>query len=692
MDGVTEVRSYCKICHTNCGVLIKRDPQENVLGIRGDPDNPRSRGYLCPKGVQTIWAHNRPDRLNYPLLDGRRADWDTTLDDLARRIEAAVAKNGPDAFGVYAASGCDDLGWAALQRIAAALGSQQKYTAATVDVGPRMKAGELVTGFAGALEPTWDPEDESIKLLIFIGTNPLVSHGSGMTDGARSLKRYRARGGRIWVFDPVRTRTALLADEHVTPMPGSDPAILAWLVRELIDGLPGDSPVRRKTKPEDLERLRQALRPFDLGRVARISGVEAATLEQLLSEIRAAGRLVAHTGTGSRFGPHALVSEWLRWALLIVTDSLEEPGGMWFNTSWQAPVENRPWKAAPEEGATFAPIGSRPDLLRNFNEIPCVAMADEIEKGPLRVLIVHGGNPLTAFPEPDRLKRAFQSLDALGVLDVVPTSLTAIASHVLTCTGRLERAEYNPIQSARPQYTEAIVRPAAERWHSWYILGQLAKRLGFADQVFGGLDPDEATTELLYQRTLANARHSWDELTAAGSLGLSFQEPHVRWALDTAVPDGKWRVAPPALVDRLPLLLAAETSDEYPLLLMSGRQERRVNSHENVENPRKADRAEILVSPEDAAHYGLSDGDLATLRSASGEVTAEVAVDKRIRQGALTFPQGWYEKNVCHLTPHSDTDPLTSQPQMTAIPVALERAQAGARPAAEAETFLPAAE
>ena len=675
MDEPFEVRSYCKICHTNCGVLIKRDAQERVLGIRGDPENPRSKGYLCPKGIQTVWAHNRPDRLNYPFLNGRRADWDTTLDDLARKIETAVAKNGPDAFGIYAATGCDDLGYGALRSLTDALGSKQRYTAATVDVAPDWKAAELVTG-SFSLAPRWDPADEDVKLLVFFGSNPLVSHGSGITDGARNLRKFRAQGGKVWVFDPVRTRTASAADEHVAPVPGSDPLILAWLVRQVLESLPADSPARQTTKAEDRDRLHTALAPFDLHKVARLAGVDPSSLEGLWADIRAAGRLTLHSGTGTRFGRDGLVTEWLRWALLILTDSLEQPGGMWFSPGWQFPVEKRSWTPAPEGGfADPAPV-SRPDLPRNFGETPCAALADEIEHGPLRTFIVIGGNPLTAFPDPRRMERALKSLDALAVLDVLPTSLTEISTHVLTCTGRLERKEYNPIQSDRPQYTEAIVGPAFERRHSFHIVGQLAKRLGLGDKVFGGLDPDEVTEDVLYARNLANARHTFEELRAAGSLGLEYKKRGLRWAIERAIPEGRWRLAPNVLVERLPSLLTTEAEGDLPLRLASGRQERRMNSHQNVERAHKADKPAIHVSPDDAERYGVIDGAFATLRNANGEVTAEVVVDPRMRKGALTLGHGWSEANVCHLTTSRVVDPLTGQPQMTAIPVTLEPALA----------------
>jgi len=669
-----EVRSFCKICHTNCGILVTRDGAGNVLAVRGDPDHPRSHGYMCPKGVQTVWAHNRPDRLDHPLLGGQRTDWNTFLDDLAGRIGKAIERHGPDAIGSYGATGCDDLGHGAVTNLVAALGSTSRYTAATVDIAPEWKAAELVTGYNVGLTPNYDADDEDVRLFLLVGTNPLVSHSSGFTDGARNLRKFRARGGRLWVFDPARTRTAAIADEHIAAMPGTDPAILAWLARELLDGLAPDSPVLESTRSEDRARLREALEPFTLDRVARYAGVEPAQLERLLADIRSAGRLAIETGTGSRFQRHGVDCEWLSWVILILTDSLEKPGGMWFSPGWQMPVEKRQWSRGPEGGADAPEVASRPDLRRNFNEVPCAAMADEIEAGRLKVMIINGGNPLTAFPEPERLKKALQSLDALVVLDVVTTPLTDIASHVVACTGRLERAEYNPIQSARPQFTEAVVSPGGERKDAWWVIGQLGKRLGVGDKVLGGIDPDEATIEKLYEKAMGNARNSFAELKEAGPHGLFYSRRGKPWARELALDDGMWRIAPEVLVKRLPDLLDTATSGEYPMMLVSGRQERRMNTVDSVENRKKADQPLIHVSPADAARYGLVDGGRATLRNTNGRVSSTVKVDERMREGALTLAHGWKDANVTRLTSSHGIDPLHGQPQMTAIPVAVEPA------------------
>src|SRR5205814_6595047 len=107
-------------------------------------------------------------------------------------------------------------------------------TAVTVDNAPALVAAALVSG-EPMLNPVWDPTAPG--LAIFVGTNPVVSHGYGtaLPDPIRYLREYRARGGRVWVLDPRRTETAAHADVHVPVLPGADVAVLAALANALLE-------------------------------------------------------------------------------------------------------------------------------------------------------------------------------------------------------------------------------------------------------------------------------------------------------------------------------------------------------------------------------------------------------------------------------------------------------------------------
>ena len=221
MSSSVTTASYCRICAAACGILVTVDPDGSVTKVRGDPDHPASRGYVCSKGRGLAAWHHRSDRLDHPRLHGERTTWGAALDDLGRQLDTAKAAHGPDSIGLYLATGFayDAAGQIAAPTWLAMLGSRSFYTAVTVDNAPVLVAAQLVTGHP-MLNPVWDPA--SAGVLVLVGTNPVVSHGYGTTlpDPIGYLREYRERGGKVWVIDPRRTETAAHADDHLPVRPG----------------------------------------------------------------------------------------------------------------------------------------------------------------------------------------------------------------------------------------------------------------------------------------------------------------------------------------------------------------------------------------------------------------------------------------------------------------------------------------
>src|SRR5262249_46259046 len=142
-----------------------------------------------------------------------------------------------------------------------------------------------------------------------------------------------------------------------------------------------------------------------------------------------AGRIAIETGTGANLNRGANMTEWLVWALSAVTGSPDREGGGTFNPRFLPPMEG----ALPaRRGDPRARVESRPDAPRIVTgELPCAVLADEIEAGNIRALIVRLGNPALAIPGNERLRRALGRLELLVALDVVPTETTKLASHIL---------------------------------------------------------------------------------------------------------------------------------------------------------------------------------------------------------------------------------------------------------------------
>lgn len=671
----TEHLSACRLCPAFCGMVIEVEG-DTILRARGDRDHPISRGYLCPKGRSVGAFHHHPDRLDHPLLDGGQSNWDATLDDLAARVDAIVSRDGAEAVGYYTASGgaYDSAGRSTIGAFFRKLGSSQRYSAVTVDCAPGIRASQIVTGHA-EITPEFFPDADGPRLFVTIGSNPVVSHaqlGMMLCDPVRWIRDYREKGGELWVVDPRRTETARFADRHMAIEPGTDAYLLAYLARELLEDGADRNELDVYCSGEDIVRLRRELAPFDRELAAKRTGLAPAQVDELLGAIRRAGKLAMTIGTGLNFTPDALVVQLLRWVILVATGSVDHEGGMWVNAGWYDPLEKRErWSAA---NAVPKSPRSRPDLPMWLGEVPCAAMVDEIENGHLKALFINGGSPLTAFPEPDRLRKALRSLEVLVVIDVMANELTEMATHVLPAAAMLERSDMVGGWSQHMGYAANVVPMGEDRRKTWWMFAQLGKRLGI--EVIEGIDPDTATDDDVLKHFAASGRQAPEELMACGPRGVILPRVY-GWVHDRVLPDGKWRIAPDALLDRLPgLLTPAQEQQGYRLV--SGRE---LHNHNRMAYGRfgykrfeDQNTATIGIHPEDAAREGLSQGDLVTVNGDAGRVTASLRIDEALLPGTLHLTHGWIGRNVCQLA-SPEMDPETGQPvRMSAIPVEIAAA------------------
>ena len=318
---------------------------------------------------------------------------------------------------------------------------------------------------------------------------------------------------------------------------------------------------------------------------------------------------------------------------------------------------------------------SRPELRPVLGQYPCVAMVDEIEAGNLRALVVGGGNPLHAFPDIERTRAALASLDVLAVVDVADNELTALATHVLPASGQLERADITLAENVSlrsgMQFTPAVVPPAADRRPVWWIFGQLARRLG--GDILGGADPDALDDELFLRGVLARSSLDPEQVLAAGPHGVDV--PHeYGWVADELLPDGRWQVAPPEMLERLGRHRPPIAGDDE-LLLTNRRDVRRLNSLDYAgESVGRAPEAVARLHPDDAARRGIADGDEVHITSTHGRMDTGVRLDPGVRPGTVSVNHGRGGAPVAALTSTTDgVDALTGMPWASGVPVRVAR-------------------
>lgn len=352
-------RTFCRICQAFCGLVVDVD-HGRVVRVRADRDHPVSRGYTCPKGRALDELHRDPRRLLAHRMHGRRVTADELLDDLAARLGRIRDEHGPDAVAVYRGTAAyfDSAALVALGALVGGLGTRSLYTTSTIDQVARFWVAELMGGMFNAL-PLVDHERASCTILV--GTNPPVSHGhvGSWPDPVVRLRRLAAQGD-LWCLDVRRTETAAIATRHVAPRPGADWAVLGHVVREVLYDGADRAFLRDHTRQVD--ELAAAVAPLDRDAAAAVAGIAADDLDVLVASVRRAGRVAVNTGTGATMGRFGDLTEWMAWALMGVTGSLDRQGGVWFNAGYLRP-RRRPVTPLVEPGPP-----SRPGLPGRFGE------------------------------------------------------------------------------------------------------------------------------------------------------------------------------------------------------------------------------------------------------------------------------------------------------------------------------------
>ena len=232
-DHATRI-STCPLCEAMCGILVAVDGQR-IQSVRGDPDDPFSRGYVCPKAAALADLHDDPDRIRTPMVRNGRAwrevSWEEALDCAAGGLARVRRRHGRDAVGVYYGNPvAHNLGLMThLLPFTRALRTRNVYSASSADQLPQMLAALRMFGHF-ALIPV--PDVDRTDFFLVLGANPLASNGSLMSapDMRRRLAAIRARGGRVVVVDPRRTETAEAAGEHLAIRPGADALLLAAML------------------------------------------------------------------------------------------------------------------------------------------------------------------------------------------------------------------------------------------------------------------------------------------------------------------------------------------------------------------------------------------------------------------------------------------------------------------------------
>ena len=678
-----KVSSICSYCGVGCNLeLYVKDNQ--IVKVMGR-DNPEvNEGWLCVKGCFGYDYVHSPERLITPLIrEGekgkglfRPATWDEALDRVAAKLQETRRTAGPDAIGVVCSAKCTNEENYLLQKMArAVIGTNN------IDHCARLCHASTVAGLAtafgsGAMTNSIGDVDKAGCILVS-GSNTTENHPVI----AQKIKAaVRFKGAKLIVADPREIELAGLAHLWLRQRPGTDLTLLNSMLQVIIEEKLFDADFI-ENRTENFAAVKEAVAKYTPESVAEITGVPA-------EDIRQAARMYA-TGPRSSIYYDLGITQHTSGAgnVLALANLAMACGQVGKEGAGVNPLRGQnnmqgacDMGGLPNVYTAYQPVTDENIRLKFARawgrELPdkpgftLVEMLEAVQEGKVKALYIMGENPVVTGPDAEHAEKALASLDFLVVQDIFLTETARYADVILPSTAFAEKEGTFTNTERRVQKLEQALTPPGEAKPDWWIIQQVAQRMGYAMNYFGPADIMAEINSL----TPSYAGITYRRLT--GSNGLQWpcpdeNHPGTRFLHSTTFTRGRGKFN---VVEYRPP--AEEPNDEYPFVLTTGR----VHYHYHATLSHHSKLKEVYPEPaveinaEDALRLGIRSGDRVKLSSRHDELVVKAEVTPRVKTGVVFlnfhFPAARVNRLIgAHL------DPVAKIPEYKAAAVKVEKVE-----------------
>jgi assimilatory nitrate reductase catalytic subunit len=698
------IRTTCPYCGVGCGVLATPD-NKGGAAISGDPEHPANLGRLCSKGSALGETLSLEGRLLYPMIRCakgvmERIAWSDALDHVAHRLQHIIARDGANAVAFYLSGQLltEDY-YVANKLMKGFIGS------ANVDTNSRLCMSSTVAGHRRAFGADTVPgcyEDlDQADLLVLVGSNAAWCHPVLYQ---RMLANKQRRGARMIVIDPRRTDTATDADLFLGVRPGTDSALFCGLLVHLADnGALDANYIEAHTAGFDEALARARIMAGSAAATALATGLAEADVAAFFAMFRDTARVVTLYSQGVNQSAQGTDKVNAILNCHLATARIGKVGASPFSLTGQ-PNAMGGREVGGLANQLAAHMGFTPpdiDRVRRFWKAPRIAtheglkavqMFEAIGRGEIKALWVMGTNPAVSLPNADAAREALKKLELFVVSENVRSNDTVEAGpHVLLpALAWGEKSGTVTNSERRISRQRAFLAAPGEAKPDWWVLGEVAKRLGFghafnfnsAAEIFrehaalsafendGGRDFDIGA----FQSISDDAFEALDPVLWPNRPGDS--EPQQRFFADGGFygSDRRARFAAPDIP-----ALRTETHAGRPLRLNTGRiRDQWHTMTRSGMSPRLGSHlAEpfVEIHPDDATKFGITDDSFARVVTDYGECILKVAVNARQQRGMLFAPIHWSQATASNarvgalISPH--TDPFSGQPESKATPASI---------------------
>ncbi|MFI5001321.1 MAG: molybdopterin-dependent oxidoreductase [Reyranellales bacterium] len=696
---MTAVHTSCPYCGVGCGIVASPDGRGGAV-IVGDPQHPANRGRLCSKGAALGETLSLEDRLLHPEVDGRRVPWETALDSVANGLRDVIARHGPGAVAFYVSGQLltEDY-YAANKLIKGFLGT------ANIDTNSRLCMASSVAGhkraFGSDTVPGLYEDFELADLVVLVGSNTAWCHPV-LFQRLEAAKRERP-AMKIVVIDPRRTETCTVADLHLALRPGSDVALFNALLADLQRrGVVATDFVEHHTS--GLDAALSAAQASDV----TACDLPAADLATFFDWFARSDRTVTLYSQGVNQSSAGVDKVNAIINCHLLTGRIGRPGMGPFSITGQPNA-----MGGREVGALSTTLAAHMDFapadvdrVGRFWRAPrmatrpglkAVELFEAIGRGEIRAVWIMATNPVASLPNADAVRAALKACELSIVSEAVRASDT-----VDICRIRLPALAWGEKGGTITNSERCISRqrpflpPPGEARQDWWIVREVARRLGFGD-AFAWNDAADIFREHAALSAFENGGARDFDIGAYARLddeAYRTLAPFV-WPARADRPssgsrffsaggffhsDGRARFV--ATASRAPAYMP---DDERPLRLNTGRVRDQwhtmTRTGKSVRLAGHRPEPTVELHPRDAVARGLGDGDIAELSSAWGRAALRVQVSDAVRPGEVFVPMHWTAQlsrtGLVNSAVNPAVDPISGQPELKHTPVQLDRLAVG---------------
>jgi len=698
----SKIKTTCAYCGVGCGITVDiTNESTRQIEVQGDESHPANFGKLCSKGSALGETLALEGRLLQPQINNSPTDWEHALSAVAARFQHAIQQYGPDSVAFYVSGQLltEDY-YVANKMMKGFIGS------ANIDTNSRLCMSSAVAGHkrafgADSVPASYDDLDEA-KLIVLVGSNTAWCHPI-VFQRIRAQKEKRP-DLKVVVIDPRRTATCDIADLHLPIRAGTDVALFNGLLNYIALNQLIDAEFIRQHTDHFSEALAAAKRSGSLEEIAAQCEIHSSTLKSFYQLFVKTAQTVTLFSQGVNQSSHGTDKANAIINCHLATGRIGKPGQAPFSITGQPnamggrEVGGLANQLAAHMDITDATHRSRVQRFWNApviaerNGYKAVELFDRMLEGKIKAVWVMATNPVVSLPNADKIKEALQKCEFVVVSDCIEHTDTSAFAHVkLPACGWGEKDGTVTNSERRISRQRAFLPPAGESKPDWWIIAEVAKRMGYADAFNYRTAADvfrEHARLSGFENDEQNGIRDFDisALTEISNSEYDALAP-VQWPLNKKNPQGTVRLFEDKVfftTNRRAQFIAVEnespanlTSKNFPLILNSGRIRDQWHTMTRTGlTPRLISHISesfLEIHPDDAAAVALKENDIARISSRWGEAFARIQFSDHQKRGHVFMPIHWTEqlttKSRVGATVNPAVDPISGQPELKHTPV-----------------------